>query len=89
MLQQLSLLANPFSAVSLHQHVCHRMRWRRAKCEWKISHDARFDFFRSRVEDTLDKWGRPKKANVPMPTEALPEQDRGSLPQVEVGNRGD
>lgn len=46
-------------------------------------------FFRSRVEDTLDKWGRPKKANVPMPTEALPEQDRGSLPQVEVGNRGD
>ena len=37
-----------------------------------------------RVEDTLDQWGRPKKITLRMPTEALPEQDRENLPQVEV-----
>lgn len=37
-----------------------------------------------RIEDNLDQWGRPKKAMLRMPTEALPEDDRRSLPQVEV-----
>lgn len=42
-----------------------------------------------RVEDTLDQWGRPKKSTLRMPTEALPEQDRESLPQVDVGEELD
>eukprot|EP00967_Tisochrysis_lutea_P022471 scaffold25590_cov19-Tisochrysis_lutea.AAC.2 len=41
-----------------------------------------------RVEDTLDQWGRPKKSTLRMPTEALPEQDRESLPQVDVSGCG-
>lgn len=38
-----------------------------------------------RFDDELDRWGRPKKQIITMPTEALPENiDTSKLPEIRV-----